>query len=120
VLYAEGKHDEALKAMSAAADAEDRTNKHVVTPGPLAPARELLGFMLLDAGQPKEAQAAFQKTITKEPGRFLGLYGAARAAEAAGDKAAAAALYKKLLDMTGAAQTARPALAHAKTQTASR
>ncbi len=43
VLHAEGKHDEALKAMSAAADAEDKTEKHAVTPGPLAPARELYG-----------------------------------------------------------------------------
>ena len=48
--YAEGKHDEALRAMSAAADAEDKTEKHVVTPGPLAPARELYGYMLLDRG----------------------------------------------------------------------
>jgi tetratricopeptide (TPR) repeat protein len=119
-VYAEGDKAKGVSLLSAVADAEDLTDKSAVTPGPLAPARELLGFMLLDAGQPKEAQAAFQKTITKEPGRFLGLYGAARAAEAAGDKAAAAALYKKLLDMTGAAQTARPALAHAKTQTASR
>jgi hypothetical protein len=47
VLYAEGGHDEALKAMGAAADAEDKTDKHPVTPGPLAPARELYGAMLL-------------------------------------------------------------------------
>ena len=70
--------------------------------------------MLVDAGRPKEAQAAFQKTITKEPGRFLGLYGAGRAAEAAGDRAAAAALYKKLLDGVGATASERPALSHAR------
>jgi hypothetical protein len=50
VLAAEGKHDEALRAMSAAADAEDKTEKHPVTPGPLAPARELYGVMLLESG----------------------------------------------------------------------
>ena len=62
VLYAEGKYDEALKAMSAAADAEDKTEKHAVTPGPLAPARELYGEMLLDRGMAKEALAAFEAT----------------------------------------------------------
>ena len=77
VLHAEGKYDEALKAMSAAADAEDKTEKHVVTPGPLAPARELYGFMLLDRGMTKEALAAFEATKAKEPNRFQGFAGAA-------------------------------------------
>ena len=62
VLNAEGKHDEALKAMSAAADAEDKTEKSPVTPGPLAPARELYGQMLLERGMAKEALAAFEAT----------------------------------------------------------
>ena len=97
-VYAEGDKAKGVELLSAVADAEDLTDKSAVTPGPIAPARELLGFMLLDAGRAKEAQAAFQTTMTKEPGRFLGLYGAGRAAEASGDKAAAAALYKKLLD----------------------
>jgi hypothetical protein len=61
VLHAEGKSDEALKAMSAAADAEDKTEKHALTPGPLAPARELYGSMLLDRGMPKEALVAFER-----------------------------------------------------------
>src|SRR5918997_1070261 len=95
-LYAEGKHDEALKALSAAADAEDRTNKHVVTPGPLAPARELYGEMLLDRGRTKEALAAFEATKAKEPNRFQGYAGAAKAAEALGDKAAARQNYQQL------------------------
>ena len=89
--HAEGKHDEALKAMSAAADAEDKTEKHAVTPGPLAPARELYGFMLLDRGMAKEALAAFEATKAKEPNRFHGFAGAAKAAEKLGDKAAARA-----------------------------
>ena len=72
VLYADGKYDDALKAMSAAADAEDKTEKAPVTPGPLAPARELYGFMLLDRGMAKEALAAFEATKAKEPNRFNG------------------------------------------------
>jgi DNA-binding CsgD family transcriptional regulator len=60
VLHAEGKFDEALKAMSSAADAEDKTEKAAITPGPLAtPARELYGQMLLERGMAKEAVAAF-------------------------------------------------------------
>ncbi len=119
-VYAEGDKVKGVELLSAAADAEDLTDKSAVTPGPIAPARELLGFMLLDAGRAKDAQAAFQKTMAKEPGRFLGLYGGARAAEADGNKAAAAALYKKLLDMVGTASTDRPALSHAKQMSASR
>ena len=119
-VYAEGDKAKGIELLSAVADAEDLTDKSAVTPGPIAPARELLGFMLLDAGRAKEAQAAFQATMTKEPGRFLGLYGAGRAAEASGDKAAAAALYKKLLEQAGAATTDRQSLARARQQTASR
>ena len=73
VLYAEGKHDDALKAMSAAADAEDKTEKHPVTPGVPKPARELYGVMLLESGMAKEALAAFEATLKKEPNR-LGAY----------------------------------------------
>ena len=91
MLHAEGKYDEALKAMSAAADAEDKTEKHAVTPGPLAPARELYGEMLLDRGRAKEALAAFEATQAKEPNRFRGYVGAAQAAEKLGDKTAAKA-----------------------------
>jgi tetratricopeptide (TPR) repeat protein len=114
VLHAEGKYDEALKAMSAAADAEDRTEKNAVTPGPLAPARELYGEMLLDRGMAKEALAAFEATKAKEPNRFRGLLGAAQAAEKLGDKTAAKANYEKLLALTGGSSSDRPELAAAR------
>ena len=77
-LYAEGKYDEALKAMSAAADAEDKSEKSPVTPGPLAPARELYGFMLLDRGMAREALTAFEGTMAKEPNRFNAYVGERR------------------------------------------
>jgi hypothetical protein len=99
LLNAEGKHDEALKAMSAAADAEDKTEKAPVTPGPLAPARELYGEMLLERGMAKEALAAFEATKLKEPNRFRGYVGAAQAAEKLGDKAKAKVNYEKLVAM---------------------
>ncbi len=114
MLHAEGKYDEALKAMSAAADAEDKTEKHALTPGPLAPARELYGEMLLDRGMAKEALAAFEATKAKEPNRFRGFLGAARAAEKLGDKVAAKANYEKLVALTAGAEADRPELAAAR------
>ena len=119
VLYAEGKYDEALSAMSAAADAEDKTEKHVITPGPLAPARELYGFMLLDRGMAKEALAAFEATKAKEPNRFQSLAGAAKAAETLGDKEAARQNYQQLVTLTASADSERPEVAAAKKYLAS-
>jgi tetratricopeptide (TPR) repeat protein len=102
VLYAEGKHEDALKAMSAAADAEDRTEKHPVTPGVPKPARELYGVMLLQRGMAREALTAFEATIKKEPNRFNAFAGAARAAAMLGDKAKAKDYYQKLLALASA------------------
>jgi tetratricopeptide (TPR) repeat protein len=114
VLAAEGKHDEALKAMSAAADAEDRTEKHPVTPGPLAPARELYGVMLLERGKAKEALVAFEATKAKEPNRFHGYAGAAQAAEKLGDKAKARENYQRLVELTSKADSERAEIAAAR------
>ena len=114
VLSAEGKHDEALKAMGAAADAEDRTEKHAVTPGPLAPARELYGEMLLDRGKAQEALAAFAATLAKEPNRFNAFAGAALASERLGDTAKAKDYFGKLATLAASADSVRPALAAAR------
>jgi predicted TPR repeat methyltransferase len=70
--------------------------------------------MLLDAGQHKDALAAFDATMKKEPNRFRGTFGAARAAELAGDRAKATAYYKHLLEIAKDADTERPEIAAAK------
>jgi tetratricopeptide (TPR) repeat protein len=119
VLYADGKYDDALKAMSAAVDAEDKTEKAPVTPGPLAPARELYGFMLLDRGMAKEALAVFEATMAKEPNRFNGYVGAAKAEQALGDKAKAKATYEKLVALAAGSDSERPTLAAARAFVAS-
>jgi hypothetical protein len=119
VLYADGKYDEALAAMNAASDAEDKTEKAPVTPGPLAPARELYGFMLLDRGMAKEALAAFEATTAKEPNRYNGYVGLAKSAQALGDTARAKAVYEKLVALAAGADPERPTLAAARTFVAS-
>ena len=118
-LYAEGKYDDALKTMAAAAVAEDKTEKHPVTPGPLAPAREFYGYMLLDRSIAKEALAAFEATMAKEPNRFNGFVGAAKAAQALGDAAKAKVTYEKLIALVGGTDSERPTLAAARAFVAS-
>jgi tetratricopeptide (TPR) repeat protein len=113
-LYAEGKHDDALKAMSAAADAEDKTEKHPVTPGVPTPARELYGQMLLDRGMAKEALAAFEATLKKEPHRFGATIGAARAAHKVGDAAKAKLHYAAAVELAKDADPVRVEVAEAR------
>jgi tetratricopeptide (TPR) repeat protein len=97
LAFAEGRHADAIREMRAAAALEDRTEKSAVTPGPLAPARELLGEMLLELKDPVQARAEFAATMKKEPNRFRAVYGAARAASLSGDRVAARRYYDQLL-----------------------
>jgi hypothetical protein len=94
---AEGKKEESLQRMRSAAELEDATEKSAVTPGPLAPARELLGEMLLEMKQPTQALEQFEATLTKEPGRFRALYGAARAAQLSGSRESSQRYFAELL-----------------------
>jgi hypothetical protein len=116
LALAEGRAAEALVEMQAAADAEDKTEKAAVTPGPLAPARELVGEMLLTMSQPAAALRAFEATLTKEPNRFRALAGAVRAATAAGQPDRARQHAQTLITVCAKADAAaRPELAEAKT-----
>ena len=114
VLNAENKKTDALHVLSAAADAEDKTEKSIVTPGPLAPARELYGIMLLEHSMAREALAAFEASMAKEPNRYNGFAGAARAAEALGEKTKAKAYYSQLVTLVGDSRTDRRELAAAR------
>ena len=114
VLYAEGNRNDALNAMSAAADAEDKTEKHPVTPGVPKPARELYGVMLLDSGNAKEALTAFEATLMKEPNRLGAYVGAAVSAEKAGDQAKAKDYYEKIVAIADGADNSRTEVADAR------
>lgn len=96
-LMADGKKEEALRKMESAADLEDGTEKSAVTPGPLAPARELLGELLLVTDQPVLALDQFEATLKKEPGRFRSLYGAGHAAQLAGRPAVSRQYFGELI-----------------------
>jgi Tfp pilus assembly protein PilF len=114
LALAEGRTAEALTMMRAAAQREDATEKNAVTPGPLAPARELLGDMLLDAKQPSAALVEYEATLKKEPNRFRAVHGAARAAAESGDQEAARRYYAQLLQIAAHAdRPVRPELAEA-------
>jgi hypothetical protein len=114
IARAEGRNDEALSLMRTAAEREEATEKHPVTPGPIVPARELLGELLLDLGQPAQALREFETTHRVEPNRFQGLYGAARAAELAGDQGKARTYYGQLVTLAQTAEAERPELQRAK------
>ena len=121
LAQAEGRTDEAVRGMRAAAEREDATEKSAVTPGPLAPARELLGYLLIENGQPALAVKEFEATLHKEPNRFRALAGAARASLAAGDRAKARTYYAQLLKVCARADAgARPALVEARALVTSR
>jgi hypothetical protein len=113
VTFAQGDRARGIELLRAAAAAEDATDKSAVSPGPLAPARELLGYMLLEANRPADALVEFEATIKKEPNRFRGVYGGARAAEAAGQRPRAIALYKQLLSIADGVAPVREELIHA-------
>jgi tetratricopeptide (TPR) repeat protein len=112
VAAAEGKKNEAIDMLRQAADSEDRLGKHPVSPGAFVPVREQLGSLLLEAGQPKEAQQEFEAALKIYPGRYRGLYGAAQAAEQAGDNENASRYYTKLAAQTSKAAGSRDELTH--------
>jgi hypothetical protein len=114
LAFAEGKREESLKLMRSAADLDDATDKHPVTPGAILPAREQLGELLLELKQPSAALTEFETSLRTTPERFNGLYGAARAATLASDQKKARSYYQKLVALTRQADTPRPEIDEAK------
>ena len=116
---AEGKKEEALQQMKSAAELEDGTEKNAVTPGPLTPARELLGEMFLEMQEPAQALEQFEATLKKEPGRFRTLYDAAHAAQLSGNRDASQGYFREQLKICiHADRPGRPELTEAGSQTA--
>jgi len=113
LAHADGRNEPALRWMREAADLEDRTDKHPVTPGPVLPARELLGELLMELNQPALALPEFETVLRNSPRRFNSTYGAARAAELTGDRRKAKERYSELLQLRGQNGSARLELLNA-------
>jgi predicted Zn-dependent protease len=93
--------------MRSAAELEESTDKHPVTPGSVLPAREMLGDLLLETGKPKDAFAAYELSLKAAPARFNSYQGAALAAERAGMKPEARSYHDKLVALCGGTVPAR-------------
>ena len=100
LAHAEGRQEQAITMMRAAADLDDVTEKHPATPGALLPAREQLGELLLELGRPAQALREYEAALQRAPRRLGGLYGAARAAKLAGLAPKAQAHFAQVLEIT--------------------
>jgi hypothetical protein len=113
-LCAERRSEDCIEALRKAAAREDATEKHVVTPGPIIPAREMLADILLASGRPNEALSEYEAVLSKEPNRYRTTLGAARAARSAGSQDRAREFFNRLLDLGKDADTERDGLAEAR------
>jgi len=113
IAFAGGKRDEALGLMRSAADLEDGSEKHSVSPGRILPARELFGDMLLESGRAEEALTAYETSLVNDPKRLRSFHGAAQAAVAAGNRDKARYYFGRMVDMAYAGST-RPELIEAR------
>ena len=106
--------------MRAAADLEDKSEKHVAMENRLYPMRELLADLLLAQGQSAAALTEYEISMKNTPERLRVFYGAAKAAEASGDTATAARYFEKLIRLTRNADSDRPEIREAKQFAAAR
>ena len=114
IALAEGAKDKAVADMTRAADGEDASVKDIAMENRLYPMRELLGDLLREVGQPQAASRAYATALSNTPNRYRGLYGAALAAQASGDRAMATEYFTKLLALAKHADNDRPELAKAR------
>lgn len=114
LAQAQGQSADALTMMRAAADLDDKAEKHPVTPGALLPAREQLAELLLVQGRPAQALKEFEASQSRAPGRLAGLYGAAKSARLAGDKAKAQKYYAAIVAQTAGSDGKRAEIREAR------
>lgn len=114
IMFKEGNKSDAIRFMTSAADREERTEKHPVTPGTVIPARELLGDMLIQMNNPKEAIVAYETDLKNQPNRFNGLYGAALSCERINHVEEATRYYQQLLSIANSPSANRPEVDKAK------
>lgn len=113
LAFAEGRKQESIKLMSLAAELDEATEKHPVTPGAILPAREQLGELLIEVNQAAAAMEEFEKALRTTPNRFNAVYGAARSAKLSGDRKKAASHYQALIALCRLADDFRPEIREA-------
>ncbi|MEM7541780.1 MAG: hypothetical protein AAF384_09345 [Pseudomonadota bacterium] len=114
IAMAMGEANEALATMQLAAKLDDESEKSARSPGPEAPARELLGQLLLELDRPQDALAEFNKSLQRDPRKFHSVFGAALAAEQSGDLATATTFYRQLMENCACENAERPEILHAR------
>jgi len=107
LALASGDTAGAVSLAGQAADLEDATEKHPVTPGAILPARELEGDLLLQVGRPADALADYRASLAHAPSRARSLLGAIRAADADDDRDAARQFRHQLRTLMRRAEPAR-------------
>jgi hypothetical protein len=105
-----GQADAGIAGLRQAADREDATEKHVVTPGMMLPAREVLATVLLERGDAAGALRDFEAVLRKEPNRLRAMAGAAIAAERGGDAQKAGEYSDKVSRQTAQTDVGMPGL----------
>jgi tetratricopeptide (TPR) repeat protein len=120
ITFAEGKKDEGLRQLRAAAYHEDSVDKHPVTPGALLPLREILADLLFEEGTAREALKEYQAVLKIAPRRFNATAGAAKSAAKAGDASEARAYALQLIEIAKDADSSRPELTWARSYLAAR
>ena len=113
VAFAEGRKDDAIRLLTAAAEKEELVGKHPVTPGSILPARELLGDLMMELERPADALTAYERSLKDAPKRLNTLASAAHAAKLAGDEGRARRYAKEVVALCGAS-CERPEVQRAK------
>jgi len=114
INFESGRKAKAMDLMKLAADMEDSTAKHPVTPGEVIPARELYADMLLEMHQPEKSLEAYEEVLERSPNRFNSLYGAGIAAEKNGNRIKAIHYFKQLSESVDAVNCNRSELIDAR------
>ncbi|WP_291870248.1 hypothetical protein [Maribacter sp.] len=112
--FKKGKTKNGILLMQEAVALEEKTSKHPITPGDVLPSIELLGDMLLELKQPKEALIAYEENLKEHPLRFNGIYGAAVAAKQSGNTKKAFLYFKQLIELSKNSNSTRFEIEEAK------
>jgi tetratricopeptide (TPR) repeat protein len=114
VAVKEGAREQGVRFMRAAADGEDGSLKNVIMENRLYPLREMLAELLLEVGEPAAALKEYETAIKQTPNRYRAFWGAARASDAAGNRAQASEYFGKLVNLAKNADIERPEVREAK------